>query len=499
LIPIFCKQAYPGDTFRLSMTGFARVGTLLFPIMDNLYFDTFFFAIPNRLVWTNWQAFNGEQSTPSSSTSFTIPTGTSPASTGYAANSLQDYFGLLPGVPGIVHTNLPMRAYNLVWNTWFKDQNLQSNVTVDTGNGPDTVSNYTLLQRGKRYDYFTSCLPWTQKINDGTTVGVSLSGFAPVTGIAKYDQNFPSSESGLYDSTGATVNYANTAKIDTVQNDVAFYVQGTAATGGYPSIQADLNDASAITINALRQAVQLQRFFERDARGGTRYTEIVKSHFGVVHPDLSWRPEFLGGGSTPINVNPVAVTSASAITGSTQYTGDLSAFATVHAHGHGFSKSFTEHNIILGLAMVRADYTYQNGVDREWFYSTRYDFYWPAFAHLGEQAVLNQEIYVQGTGHTAADQGVFGYQERYAELRFMNSRVSGEFRSTYSTPLDAWHLAQNFTSLPTLGATFIVENPPMSRVKAVTSEPDFIMDVRFDTVAVRPMPMYGIPGGLDRF
>jgi hypothetical protein len=487
LIPVYVDEALPGDTFNLKMTAFARMSTPIHPIMDNLHMDTFFFAVPMRLVWDNWQKFCGEQVDPGDSTDYTIPTLTSPAG-GYTNSSLSDYMGLPTQVAGITHSALFHRAYNLIWNEWFRDENLQNSIVVPKGDGPDTVTDYVLQRRGKRHDYFTSALPWPQK---GPAVSLPLGGTADVV----RDSN----------ATFWKVYQAGTNNI--LANQTQFYSFVVGELGANPSAQgvsfdpqgglsADLSTATAATINQLREAFQIQKLYERDARGGTRYIEILKSHFGVTSPDARLqRPEYLGGGTTPILVTPVPQTSAVPSQPTPQ--GNLSAFATANIANNGFVKSFVEHSIVIGLVSVRADLHYQQGLNRMFSRSTRWDFYWPALAHIGEQAILNKEIYAQGT---SADDDVFGYQERFAEYRYKPSQISGQFRSNFAQTLDSWHLAQEFGSLPALNSTFIVENPPVDRVKALDAEyPDFLFDSYISYTCARPMPVYSVPGLIDHF
>ena len=486
LIPVFVDEALPGDTFNLHMTAFARLATPITPIMDNLTMESFFFAVPYRLVWNNWQKFNGEQTNPSDSTDYLCPKMTSPVG-GYAVGSLHDYLGLPVQVANVVHDSFWHRAYNLIWNEWFRDENLQNSVTVDKGDGPDTPSNYVLLRRGKRYDYFTSCLPWPQK---GTAVSIGLAGTAPVLGIALKDsQNYITNPGASWAISDGTSPSTATWSGNSTAPDIA--IQGAS---GVPNIRVDLSSVTATTINALRQAFQIQKLYERDARGGTRYVEILKSHFGVVSADQRLqRPEYLGGGSTPVIINPIAQTSA---TETTSPQGNLAAYGTCAVHGHGFVKSFTEHCLIIGLVCVRADLNYQQGLNRMFSRQTRWDFYWPALSHIGEQAVLNQEIFAQGT---SADTQVFGYQERFAEYRYKPSIITGQFRSDFAQTLDKWHLAQDFASLPVLNSSFIQENPPMSRVLATANYPNFLFDSFFKLKCARPMPVFSVPGLVDHF
>lgn len=515
LVPVYVDEVLPGDTFNLRMTTFTRLATPLYPTMDNLYLDSFFFFVPNRLIWSNWQKFMGQQDNPGDSTSYVIPQQVSPAS-GYATGSLQDYMGL-PTVGQVAsgqtvsHAALHTRAYNLIWNEWFRDQNLQNSVVVDKGDGPDTVSNYTLLKRGKRHDYFTSSLPWPQK---GTAVSLPLGDSAPVYGSGKsmfMDDGNNAFALGSFVGTGNVTRSLNfggnngtaTGGVSTSTTNTQVGMASKATHLAYSvstGLFADLTTATSATINQLRQSFQIQRLLERDARGGTRYTEIVRAHFGVISPDARLqRPEYLGGGTTPIQINPIAQTSGTNASGTSTPLGNLAAMGTGLAAGHGFTQSFTEHGVIIGMVSVRADLTYQQGLRRMWSRSTRYDFYFPAFSHLGEQAVLNKEIYVTGT---STDSNVFGYQERWAEYRYNPSLITGLFKSTASGTIDGWHLAQKFTSLPTLNSTFIQENPPVSRIVAVGSSSNgqqFLCDTFFNNRVARPMPLYSVPGLIDHF
>jgi hypothetical protein len=477
LVPIFVDEVIPGDSFNLRAHGFGRLATVIFPVMDNLYVETFFFFVPNRLIWDNWEKFNGAQDNPGDSTSYLVPQVTLGSGISIAGDSLYDYMGLPTGVNGIAFNNLHGRGYNLVYNEWFRDENLQNSVLVDKGDGPDDIADYTLLKRGKRHDYFTSCLPWPQK---GAAVSLPLGTSAPVaTNLGT------SGQLTILDNIGAN-RYMSTG-------GSFLGMQGVTGSPG-EEMYADLTQATAATINQLREAFQIQRLYERDARGGTRYTEILQSHFGVTSPDARLqRPEYLGGGKTPVLMQPIPQTSS---TDATSPQGNLSAMGTVGVQGHGFSKSFVEHGVIIGLACVFADLTYQQGMNRMWSRRDRWDFYWPALAHLGEQAVLNQEIYTQGTSD---DLDVFGYQERYAEFRYKPSQITGKMRSNAAGSLDVWHLSQDFSSLPVLNASFIEENPPIDRVVALPSEPDFLFDWYFDMKCTRPMPTYSVPGLIDHF
>ena len=505
LVPIYCDEVLPGDMHNVKATMFARLATPLFPVMDNLHLDTFFFFVPNRLVWDNWVKFMGEQTNPGDSISYVIPTITSTVG-GYQVGSIFDHFGLptagqITGSNTVTHNALPLRAYNLIYNEWFRDENLQNSVTVRKGDSGDVPSDYTMLRRGKRKDYFTGALPWPQK---GAAVQLPLGTTAPVLGDGTPINLRPANATSS--STDAWLQYTSSTLDRFYPDPYASWGSGQPAvfgaygTNSNTGLYADLSAATAVTINQLRQSFQIQRLLERDARGGTRYTELLRAHFGVTPQDYRLqRPEYIGGGSTYVNVNPIAQTSATSISGGATPLGNLAAMGTALASGHGFTYHAQEHGYIIGLVSVRADLTYQQGLNKMWSRSTRYDFYFPVFAHLGEQAVLNKEIYVQGT---SADNDVFGYQERWAEYRYKPSQITGLFKSTSAGTIDAWHYAQKFTSLPTLNTTFIQETPPIDRTTAVGSAANgqqFLMDAFFDCKMARPMPMYSVPGLIDHF
>ena len=515
LVPVFIDEVLPGDTTRISVNYFARLATPVKPIMDNIYLDWFFFFVPNRLVWEHWQNFCFEQEDPDDSTDYVIPTVTATGNSDNAyVGSLWDYFGLPVNTSGNLSgiSALPFRGVYLIWNEWFRDENLQKSVKIQKGDtnevlnsaraseqpswvfvsGTSIVPGLACPPRGKRHDYFTSALPWTQK---GPGVNISLTGNAPVFGDGKRLGLSPSSAGDAVGYLSMTNNVGAMLRKDDGSEWEGWETAYVTSDSSKSGLLADLSTVSAITINGLRTAFQMQKFYERLARGGSRYTEVLRSFFGVVSPDARLqRPEFLGSFTKMVNVNPIAQTSA---TDSTSPQGNLSAYGVTAAKFHGFTKSFVEHGYVFGFVCARADLTYQQGINKMWLRSTVYDFYWPTFAHLGEQAIELREIYAQGS---EADTTVFGYQERYAEYRYKPSQITGKFRSSVTGGnLDVWHLSQFFKNAPALSEEFIMENPPIERIIAVPSEPEFLLDIGFRYTTVRPMPMFGTPGLVDHF
>ena len=491
LVPFLVDEILPGDHMKYNVTAYVRLATPLFPIFDNQKVETFFFFVPNRLVWSNWVKMMGQQDTPSSSIAYTIPQRSWAAT---AANnsvgSLLDYFGcVVNGVPSLdnIYTvsALPFRAYNIIYNEWFRDENMQSAVVQLNDNGPDAGDNYPVLRRAKGHDYFTSALPWPQKFTAPT---IAIGTAAPIV--------------GLYGSTGVAVPFTGYTTGGSPVTTAGAFTSNTQTLAFDVANQpyADLSAATGITINAFRQAFLVQQLQERDARGGTRYTEIMRSHFGVVSPDMRLqRPEYIGGGSTPLMITPVAQTApTSGVT-----VGALGAAGTATGQ-HSASYAATEHGHIIGLINVKSDISYQQGLHKMWTRQTRYDFYWPSLAGLGEQAVLRGEIYKSGV--PATDNIVFGYQERWHEYRTHVSEVTGLFRSGLTGTLDAWHLAELFASAPVLGNTFVSDQGVniLDRVVAAgslarTNFQQYLADILIQREAVRAMPMFGTPALLGRF
>lgn len=489
LIPIFLDEVVPGDTHNLQTSSLVRLSTPLHPIMDNIYLDYHFFFVPYRLVWDNFQKFMGERKNPNDSIDYVLPKMTAPQG-GYQIGTLEDYFALPTNVSNFEHISLYHRAYNLIWNEWYRDQNLQESVEVRTTDDGDLYSDYKLLRRGKRHDYFTSCIPFPQK---GEPVAFPLGTTAPVVSTR---EEFTLTHSHHYGS--FNWHLRNNMFNGNMYLEGGPYGDQRMSFGNNTGLQVDLRNASDFTINALREACALQRFLEKDARGGSRYTELVRSHYGVTSSDARLqRPEYLGGGSHPLSVNPVPQTSSSDIS-SPQ--GNLGAYGVGTSNNIGFTKSFEEHGLIIGLVSARADMTYQQGLDKMWSRETRYDILFPEFANLGEQAVLNKEIFCMGD---AQDDDVFGYQERYAEYRYKRSSITGLMRSAYTgdkhQSTDTWHLSQQFADAknnrqrPLLNEDFIEERPPIDRVIAVQDEPQFIGDFYFNYSSARALPTYSIP------
>ncbi len=491
LYPIFCDDVLPGDTMTMSLNGFARIFSPLdAPVMDNIELQTFFFFVPNRLVWDNWAAFQGEHDgAGAQDTDFTVPImadGTTvDHDSGTAMLDLMAHFGIPDGLQTtqVPISALPFRGYTLIYNEWFRDQNVTSQAGVDTGNGPD-ASTYNLLRGNKKHDYFTSALPYLQK---GTALTVALGGRVSVAHDRVEGGNL-----GVY-TTVATAGFKNLDS-DGAQVDASASTE-VLANSLYVDLASTLQTVPGfLDVNALRQSVAIQRLLERDARGGTRYVESIKAHFGVTSPDFRLqRPEYLGGGKSFINISPIANTSATA----TEDQAELRGVGTGVISGHGWAKSFTEHGYVIGIMRARGDITYFQGLDRHWSRSTRYDFYIPALASLGEQAILNKEIWISNA--SATDNAVFGYQERWSEYRMKQSQVTGKFNPDAATSLSFWHLAEDFASLPALNTAFINDATPMDRITTVGTQPDFLIDLWFNYKCARPLPVRSVPSLIGRF
>lgn len=489
LVPVFVDEALPGDSMSVKMTAFFRFATLLKPLFSNITVDVHFFAVPLRLLWSGFTTMMGERTNPDTDIEVEIPQMTSPA-LGYQVHSLHDYLGLPTNVPGITHSSMWHRAYYLIYDQWYRDQNLQDSI-VDPlgvsfyGAGPDDPADFVLQKRNKRHDYFTSCLPWPQK---GGAIQAPIGVSAPVVQVPGTAPQFivsgDTAKSLRFTSGSTDATWSSSA---TVSGSAEF-------NGTTTGLEVDLVNGELATINQLREAAAVQRLLEKDARGGTRFPEMLKAHFGVEMPEAQWRSSYLGGGSIPLGTHEVPQTSS---TDATTPQANLSAYGTGNG-GASFQASFVEHCVILGIASARAEDThvYQQGVDRMFRRKTRYDFFWPELANLGEEVVHNAEIYAQGT---AADEQPFGYQERWSSYRYGVSKVTGKFRSNYAQSLDLWHLAPEFGTLPTLGDTFIQENVPVPRVVAVPSEPHFLFDSETSVRHVRPIPVRSIPGYTARF
>ena len=526
IIPFFCTDVLPGDTMKMNTAHVVRMMTPITPVMDNANLDTYFFFVPNRLIWEHWQEFCGENKTAPwiQQTEYEIPQIVAPATTGWTKGSLADYFGYPTGVPGYKADVMPFRAYSLIYNEWFRDENLENPVYISMGDSDttgvditdanydpvtDTECGAAPLKACKYHDYFTSCLPSAQK---GPAVKIPLGQSAPVM--------FTSDPNNLVTSSGYTVDttadgYPVYEKVASNANSLKGRADDgtefTPQSGHVYGLAADLSQAVGATINQLRQSFAIQKFFERQARGGTRYIELLKSHFRTTNPDFRMqRPEYLGGIRTPININQVVQTDATSQQLGGKYEsgtwtwemsdlspqGNTAAYSLTSGRNKDlFTHSFTEHGWVIGLAVVRTVHTYQQGLNRMFSRKSMWDFYWPEFANLGEKAVYNKEIYLQ---NTSADDEVFGYQEAWAEYRYLPDIVTGEMRSNYSQSLDIWHWADDYAAKPTLGSDWIQETKAnVARTLAVQDHDQFFGDFYFNCIMTRPMPLYSVPGLID--
>lgn len=523
VVPFFLDEVLPGDTFSVDTSKVVRMQTLLTPMMDNVYLDTYYFFVPNRLVWDHWKEFCGENTESAwiPETEYTMPQITAPANSGWSVGTLADYFGVPTGVPGLSISALPFRAYALVINEWFRDQNLQDPLVVPTDDstvaGVNTATFVTDVAKGgkpfiaaKYHDYFTSALPSPQKGPD-VLIPVAEAGNYNVVGNGKtlaltdgvtlggLDNSSSNNLFSSSDSFGMSVG-ASSSGVSAFGTGKLFGVPTQTQLGSDLSnsglIAVASGNAAAATINQLRLAFQIQKFYEQQARGGSRYTEVVRSFFGVTSPDARLqRPEYLGGNRVPINVNQIIQQSGTESSGTPQGT-VVGQSLTTDSHSD-FTKSFTEHGLIIGVMVARYDHTYQQGLNRLWSRKDKFDFYWPVFANIGEQAIKNKEIFAQGN---SKDDEVFGYQEAWAEYRYKPNMVTGEMRSAYAQSLDVWHLADDYVTLPTLSDAWIREDKSnVDRVLAVQSSVSnqLFADIYVKNYCTRPMPMYSIPGLID--
>ena len=501
LIPVYLDEVLPGDTHQVDVACVMRMATPIFPVMDNAFCDFYFFFVPNRLLWEHWKEFMGENKETAwmPKTEYSVPQVTAPAG-GWAEGTLADYLGLPTKVEGISVSALPGRAYGLIYNEWFRNQNVTQPTLVEvtdattTGKNDGSTTNdsaITLakpLKAAKVFDYYTGALPEPQK---GEPISIPLTGNAKIKAFTEQKLETVI-QKGIYPVNAGVIG-TNGSIAATGMNDsrgqYVKFVEGSKE--GY--LGADLSSVTAATINQLRQAFQIQKLLEKDARGGTRYREVLREHFGVISPDTRMQiPEYLGGYRLPINVSQVIQTSSS---DETSPLGNTAALSVTTMNKPMFTKSFTEHGFIMGLAVVRTDQTYQQGIERMWSRKGRYDYYWPVLANIGEQAILNKEIYAQGN---TKDDEAFGYQEAWADYRYKPSKVTGLFRSNAQQSLDAWHYAQDYNALPTLSTTWMEQGEAeMKRTLAVQSQPDFIADFYFMNKTTRCMPVYSIPGLID--
>jgi hypothetical protein len=487
--PFLVDEVVPGDSFSLDVNYVARLNTPLYPLMDSIKAKTFYFFCPFRILWDNFVKMMGEQDNPGDSIDYTFPQVVAPVG-GFGNNSIYDYMGIEPVAGSISISAMYNRAIQKIRNHWFRDQNLQTSFVEHTGDGPDPYTDYVLFKRAKEHDYFSSCLPWTTK--DGVASSIPLGSAAPIIGLGANSQTYTTGPTTVYETfKQASSSYANYL---TSTAGSGFSIQEDPSNTGFPLVYADLTNAVAANINDLRQAVQIQRLLERDARSGTRYVESIASHFGIRNAGGDarlQRPEYLGGSMSYIEMQTVPQTGET----NTTPQGNLAAYGVIRDTGRdGFVKGFTEHGCVIGLINFSTNIRYQRGIERQYLRKTRYDNYYPVLAHLGEEPVYTQELW----GAAPVDE-VFGYQERYASYRYKPSRILGKMRTSSSSGLDSWHLAEEFASKPALNSTFIEPATPIARSVAVPAEPDFIVDMYLKYICARPMPVHGVPGGLDHF